>query len=174
MNPYMQTLACLLPSLVVLAVAYFLVKSFLEHEEKKRGLDIRLEMQKTTLPIRMQAYERLVLLLERMQPSNLLIRVSAPGMNARQLQAALTTNVRDEFDHNLSQQLYISAQAWELIRSSKEETVKLINAAASGLDESASATDLGSALLSRSLEIEKLPVQKAMDFLKTEAREIFF
>jgi hypothetical protein len=174
MNPYLQTLSYLLPTLVALGITYYLVKTFLEHEENKRVLDLRYEMQKTILPIRIQAYERLILLLERMQPTNLLIRVNLPGMTATDLQSALIKNVRDEFDHNLSQQLYISSQAWEMVKSAKEESIKLINSASSGLDQEATATDLGTALLSLSLEIEKLPVQKAMDLLKKEAREIFF
>ncbi|MFZ4550002.1 MAG: hypothetical protein ACOYN4_21310, partial [Bacteroidales bacterium] len=130
------------PSLVVLATAYYLLKLFLDKEAEKTQFQMRLDVQKITLPVRMQAYERLVLLLERIEPSGLLVRCNRAGMSAAELHSELLQSIRSEFDHNLSQQLYVSAKAWEMVRNAREETVKRFNTTAMQLPNDASAADL--------------------------------
>ncbi len=162
------------PSLVVFATAYYLLKMFLEKEAEKVQMQMRLDVQKISLPIRMQAYERLVLLLERIEPAGLLVRSNLPGMNASQLQSALIQNIRSEFEHNLSQQLYISTKAWEMVRNAREETIKRINNAAMKLTPEATATDLASLILINDIDSEQSAVKGALDLLKAEARNNFF
>ncbi len=174
----MQALSELLkytvPALIVLAAAYYLLKMFLDKESEKTQLQLRLDVQKISLPIRMQAYERLVLLLERIEPSGLLVRNNMPGMSALQFQSALIQAVRSEFDHNLSQQLYVSTKAWELVRIAREETIKRINAAASKLNAEATSTDLASMILIDDIDATQSAVKNALDMLKSEARLNFF
>jgi hypothetical protein len=174
----MQALSELLkytvPALIVLAAAYYLLKMFLDKESEKTQLQLRLDVQKISLPIRMQAYERLVLLLERIEPSGLLVRNNMPGMSALQFQSALIQAVRSEFDHNLSQQLYVSTKAWELVRIAREETIKRINAAASKLNAEATSTDLASMILIDDIDATQSAVKNALDLLKSEARLNFF
>ena len=174
----MQALSELLkytvPALIVLAAAYYLLKMFLDKESEKTQLQLRLDVQKISLPIRMQAYERLVLLLERIEPSGLLVRNNMPGMSALQFQSALIQAVRSEFDHNLSQQLYVSTKAWELVRIAREETIKRINAAASKLNAEATSTDLASMILIDDIDATQSAVKTALDLLKSEARLNFF
>jgi len=162
------------PSLVVFATAYYLLKMFLEKEAEKVQMQMRLDVQKISLPIRMQAYERLVLLLERIEPAGLLVRSNLPGMNASLLQSALIQNIRSEFEHNLSQQLYISTKAWEMVRNAREETIKRINTAAMKLTPEATATDLASLILINDIDSEQSAVKGALDLLKAEARNNFF
>jgi hypothetical protein len=162
------------PSLVVFATAYFLLKMFLDKEAEKVQMQMRLDVQKISLPVRMQAYERLVLLLERIEPAGLLVRSNLPGMNASQLQSALIQNIRSEFEHNLSQQLYISTKAWEMVRNAREETIKRINTAAMKLTPEATATDLASLILINDIDSEQSAVKGALDLLKAEARNNFF
>lgn len=171
MSELFITLRYLLPSVVVFLTAFYLFKAFFENEQKNRHMRMLEEKHKLALPIRMQAYERLVLLLERISPSNLVMRVHQPAMTAPQFQKLLVQAVRDEFDHNLSQQLYISAQAWELIRNAREEMIRQINVSASKLSPDATSTDLSQRLLEMS--VEKLATRRALDFLKNEARSIF-
>ena len=161
------------PSLVVLATAYYLLKMFLDKETEKTQLQMRLNVQKISLPVRMQAYERLVLLLERIEPAGLLVRTNVPGMNASQLHSALVQNIRSEFEHNLSQQLYVSTKAWEMVRNAREETIKRINTAAMKLTPEATSADLASLILINDMD-EQSAVKGALDLLKSEARLNFF
>lgn len=162
------------PALVVLATAYFLLKMFLDNEAAKTRMQIRLDMQKITMPVRMQAYERLILLCERIEPAGLLVRTNMPGMNASQLQSALVQSVRSEFEHNLSQQLYVSTKAWEMVRNAREETIKRINTSAMKLMPDATSSDLASLILINDIDEQQSAVKGALDLLKDEARSNFF
>lgn len=173
MSEFLEILKYVLPSLVVMATAYYLLKIFLANEQMKRNTDIKMAGYKIITPIRLQAYERLVLFLERISPESLIMRVHNPSMIPAQLQSALQQNVRDEFEHNLSQQVYVSSQAWELIRTSKEEILKLINTAATKLNEKATATDLSQKIFELSLSENKLVTKTALEFLKNEIRQVF-
>jgi len=169
----MLIIAVLVAAAAVFFTAYFLLKQFLSNEEKKRLLELKMKNQQLITPIRLQAYERLVLFLERISPNSMVVRVYQPSMNAFQLQTLLIKTVRDEFEHNLSQQIYVSDNAWALIRNAKEETVKLINIAASRVGDQASATDLSTAIIEISMQS---PVQKnyqAIEFLKSEIHQLF-
>ena len=174
MNDLFELLKYVVPSLIVLAAAYYLLKLFLDKEAEKNQVQLRLDMQKISLPVRMQAYERLVLLLERIEPAGLLVRTNMPGMTAYQLQTALVQSVRSEFEHNLSQQLYVSARAWELVRNAREETIKRINTAAMQLPAEATSADLASLILMNDMDTEHSAVKAALDLLKSEARINFF
>jgi len=88
------------------------------------------------------------------------------------MQTMLILAIREEFEHNLSQQVYISSQAWEMIKSSKENMVKLINTAAANLSDKASGTDLSQKIFELSLS-DKLLVRSALEFLKNEIRLVF-
>lgn len=162
------------PALVVLATAYYLLKMFLDKETEKTQMQMRLDVQKISMPIRMQAYERLVLLLERIEPAGLLVRTNLPGMNASQLQSALIQSIRSEFEHNLSQQLYVSTKAWEMVRNAREETIKRINTSAMKLTPEATSTDLASLILINDIDADQSAVKGALDLLKSEARNNFF
>ncbi len=174
MNDLFELLKYVVPSLVVLAAAYYLLKMFLDKESEKNQVQLRLDMQKISLPVRMQAYERLVLLLERIEPAGLLVRTNVPGMTAQQLQTSLVQSVRSEFEHNLSQQLYVSSKAWELVRNAREETIKRINTAAMQLKAEATSADLASLILMNDMDNEQSAVKNALDTLKSEARINFF
>lgn len=174
MNPLAEILKYILPSLIVLATAYYLLRLFLNKEAEKNQVNLRLDMQKISLPVRMQAYERLVLLLERIEPASLLIRTNQPGMTAQQLQTNLIQSIRSEYEHNLSQQLYVSAKSWELVRNAREETVKRINTAAMNLPADATSADLASLILINDLDVSNSAVKNALDTLKAEARINFF
>lgn len=163
----------ILPALVVLATAYLLIEKFLENERHARNMVFKRESQGLTTPVRLQAYERLTLFLERITPGNLISRVHKTGMSAKLLQAELLKAIRTEYEHNLAQQIYISPGAWELIKNAKEETIKLINTAAINVSDEASGVDLGKLVLEVSMNIEKMPTQVAIDYLKQETRQLF-
>src|SRR5450432_3509387 len=133
----LEILKYVLPSVIVLLASFFTLRSFLDSEYKRRELEFRVQHYKDSLPIRLQAYERLTLFLERISPSNIISRTNKPDMNARDLQIALIQTVRSEYEHNLSQQIYVSSEVWNLIVDTKEEIVGIINSASVGLPETA-------------------------------------
>lgn len=174
MQAFFELLKYTVPSLVVLAAAYFLLKMFLTSEAEKTKMQLKLDVHKISLPVRMQAYERLVLLLERIEPAGLLVRTNLPGMSATQLQSALVQSIRSEFEHNLSQQLYVSDKAWEMMRNAREESIRRINMAAMKLTPEATSADLASLMLLNDIETEQSLIKSALDLLKSEARSYFF
>jgi len=173
-SDFLDILKYILPSVVVLITAYLILKTFLQSEHEKKQLEVRVENYKTSLPIRLQAYERLTLLLERISPNNLIHRVSKPGMNARDLQFALISNIRMEFEHNLAQQIYVSGNTWMMIVQVKEEIVSIINRCAVDLPEAAQGKDLSRRILEYFINNEQsMPTQKALDTIKAEVKKIY-
>ncbi len=128
------------------------------------------ESRRITLPLRLQAYERIVLFLERIQPANLVIRVQKSEMSARELQLALVRTIREEFNYNLSQQVYMSPTAWEMIKNAREESISIINRASSKLDSQDDVSALVRAIFDISLENENLATAAALNYIKDEAR----
>ena len=163
----------LIPALLVGAAVYFLLKMHIKSEADRRELEVKTERMKMISPVRLQAYERVVLLLERITPSQLIMRNIQQGMNARELQQALIGNIRQEYDHNLSQQLYISSNAWELVKNAREALISAINTASENLKEDATATDLAQLIFQDELNSEGSTLYKALEYLKKEARELF-
>jgi len=168
-----NVLMIVIPAGIVFLMAYFAINKFLDNEQKKRLLDFKREGQKEIITIRLQAYERLTMYLERISPEILINRIHKSGMSARMLQAELVEAIRSEFNHNLSQQVYISNASWTLIKNGKEEMIKMINMASSKLKNEASGTDLSKLILQINIRLEKPPTQAAIDFLKKEVRQTF-
>jgi hypothetical protein len=162
-----------LPALIVFLTAFVLIRGFIRSEEQRREKDFTESTQKTVLPVRLQAYERLALLLERISPESLVMRVNQPGMTARQLQNELIASIRAEFEHNLSQQVYISNEGWELIRAARSNVINLVNAAADQVKEDASALTLSQKIFEQVVQLKSPPTQEALEFLKAEIRELY-
>ncbi len=173
MKEVLEVLKYILPSLVVLFTAYYLVKKFLNEEDSKRKQELLLKSREQIIPLRLQAYERLTLFLERISPENLVMRINKPGMTARQLQTELLAAIRAEFEHNLAQQIYISQKAWEMIKTARTNTIKSINIAAESMDEKSPAIDLSKSILEDLMEQDKSQTSDALNFLKKEIGELF-
>jgi len=174
MNIFFIILTMLISASCVFATAYLLLNLFFKKEHQKQLLNAQAEAYKQLLPLRMQAYERMVLFLERISPNNLLLRTSDATMNAQEYQIFLLRNIREEFEHNVAQQLYISKKSWDLIKLAKEEMVKHINNAASKVGSEAKAIDLSQNIFESTLKEPNFAVFGALNFLKDEAKETFF
>jgi len=157
-----------LPALIVFLTAWVILRNMIRNDEERRRQEVILQGNRTITPIKLQAYERIVLFLERISPESLLMRVSTPGMTVSQLQSALLTAVRSEFEHNLSQQIYMSPQAWEVVRNARSNTIKMINSEAERIKGDAPGIDLSKLLLGRVMEMEHEPSRTAIDFIKGE------
>jgi hypothetical protein len=177
MDPWLQftldVLRFLIPAVIVFVITYFLIGKFLDNDQQKRLMDVRMQNQNMIMPIRMQAYERLTLLLERISPNNLVLRVKQPGVSAAELKADLHMAIQEEFNHNLSQQVYVSPQAWSLVKAVKEEVVNLINVAYTHMGAESTGLDLSKAIFEILIKREQIPTQKALDFLKKEIQILF-
>ena len=97
--------------------------------------------------LQLQAYERLILLCERIALPNLISRVNQPGVSGKDMQMMLTHTIRQEFEHNITQQLYVSTEAWEAVRNLKEQNIHIINQVSSILPADVSGADLNRQLL---------------------------
>src|SRR5580704_3640009 len=123
--------------------------------------------------LQLQAYERLILLTDRIALPNLIQRANQPGFTAREMQALLTQTIRQEFEHNITQQIYVSAEAWDVVRNYKEQNILIINQVSSFLPEDASGTDLNKHLLDLLVQNPKASLQNVVsDALSYEAKKL--
>jgi len=173
MEVVLEILKITIPSVVVFVAVYFVLKKVLENESENRKMEIQKEKANDFSPLRLQAYERLILLLERISPNNLVLRVHQKGMSARLFQLELIKNIRAEYEHNLTQQLYVSSASWRIVSGAKEEMLKLVSLAATGLERDATSEDLSSILIKNTAEVQNLPTKVAIEFIKKEVRRMF-
>ena len=166
-------LISLIPAALVFGANMLIIKRFFEKEKNERRNDLSEINRKKTLPLRLQAYERLVLYLERINPENSILKTYKAGMSANLLQAELLKQIRSEFDHNMAQQVYISDQVWDIIKTAKEETIKIINIAAQQCKAGSTGVDLSNNIYKITSEIKELPTIIASKALKKEARILF-
>ena len=128
--------------------------------------------QKHLFPLKLQAYERIVLFMERIEPSSLVMRTKTNEMTSAELHGALLHNIREEYEHNVAQQIYISENAWDLVKQAKEETIRIINMAANSMEEEATANELTRDIFEKMMVLPQSPSQIALDYLKQEIKEI--
>lgn len=173
MEIFLEILKYIFPALLMLLLSYVMLTNFMENEENRRRYFLKKETQKSALPTRMQAYERLVLFLERITPNSILVRVPAKNLSAREFQNLLIKTIRQEFEYNLSQQIYISDEAWQLVVTAKSATVSIINNIADKLPEDATGIDLSKKVLEHTMGIGTFPTRKAIYYLRSEATKEF-
>lgn len=163
--------AYLLPAIVVGLVAYFFFKGHTASEEGRRRYLIQKEAQKSLLPVRLQAYERLTLFLERIDPNKLLIRVKPYSDDLQKYETLLIQNIDNEYEHNLSQQIYVSPECWNLITAAKNATMQVVRQ--SGMNEKVDDSDKLRAYLLNHFMDEITPSHKALMYVKKEVGELF-
>jgi hypothetical protein len=173
MTEFLEILKYILPSLVVFAVVYFLIRSFHDHEVKQLKEEQHDDARKAIIPLRFQASERVVLFLERISPGNLVLRVNRAGMTKEMLHAELLRSVREEYEHNLAQQLYMSDKSWDMVKHAKEEVLSDINTAAAKMTEKNTAADYGQQVISLQFDRKSSAQEAALQAIKHEIREMF-
>jgi hypothetical protein len=163
----------LIPALLVLYAMYLTVKSVLEKDIERKEVDLKIKNYETILPLRLQAYERIALLLERISPNNIMLRLNNPGFSAKEFQIILVKEIREEYNHNLSQQIYIDEDTWVLIRKAVEDTINLINQSAMNLKEEAKGMDLTKAVFAEIMQNEVDSIKHALSQLKKEVSQFY-
>jgi hypothetical protein len=168
MATFLEILEIVLPALLVLITAYVVLSKTIKNDQDRRRQEAALQNVKIVTPIKLQAYERMVLLLERISPESLVIRVNKPDASAQQLHNTLLSTIRSEYEHNLSQQIYMSNEAWQMVNNARNSIVRLINGVASEIPPTASGVDLSRQIIEAALEVTPDPCKIAVDFLKAE------
>ena len=160
-----------IPALITGVIAYYFFKEHTKNEDGRRRFLLKQDMQVNAMPLRLQAYERIALLLERLSPSKLLIRVQPLSSNKEDYINLLIQNIEQEFEHNLSQQIYVSQKCWSIITTAKNATIQLIRKA--GLSEKTdTANKLREIILTEMMERHS-PSDAALSFIKEEVSEIW-
>ena len=140
---------------------------------EKQRWDLRGKQTDIILPIRLQAYERMCIFLERISPGSLLLRLVPAASNALELQQIMLNDIREEYNHNVAQQMYMSNNAWDKINNAMNEIVADINNASSEVTPEAPASDLAKKIFSNVIQKEIEPAAHALKVLKEEIRQIF-
>jgi hypothetical protein len=171
-NIFLFTIA-VLPGAAIFATVYLFLKKQSTKEIKHLQIELKKERQNFFLPSRVESYQRAVLLMERIHPNSLVMRLHEAGMPAKALQADLLKAIREEYDHNVAQQIFVSIPAWSMVKSSKEETIKIINLAGQQMTSSDTSTDLAGKIFEIVAEIGQLPTDITVEYLKKELQELF-
>ena len=167
-----QAIALLFPLIIVFLFVYYMLKSFFDQFEKQRKQELKVKFSEETLPLRLQAYERIILLLERIKPESMVMRLAKDNMTTIDLQRALLENIRQEFEHNLSQQIYVSSNAWAHVVAARQSMIQLVSTTAIEEDPNAAYMEYATSLLEEFASINDDPLSKAVKFIQEEAKEI--
>ena len=168
-----QIALIVLPAGAVLFTVVLFLRKQSEKDLRNMQIELKKDRQSFFLPNRVEAYQRAVLLMERISPNSLVMRLHNPGLPAKMMQAELLEAIREEYDHNVAQQIFISPKAWEMVRNSKEETIKIINIAGGQMSDVSMALDLSAKIFEITAEVGQLPTEITIEFLKRELQELF-
>lgn len=169
MNLLLELLKFTLPSLVVFLTVYFVLREYLQHQQKIKMLEVKQDLSKTILPLKLQAYERLSLFCERIAIPSLILRLNTPGTNIQNLRHAMLISIQKEFEHNITQQLYITESLWRIIKLASDQTVDTINLLSSKMDPNSPTEVFVEAYYKFSEELKMDPLQTALSAIKQEA-----
>jgi hypothetical protein len=171
--PSSQTLLYIVITIGAIALVYMTIKDLIKTKKQEEPAAApNPNASATVLPLQLQAYERLVLLVERINPQSLINRLYIQEMTVVDMQIALVQTIKAEFDHNISQQIYVSPAAWETVKTLKEQTITLINQIASQLPADAPAKELNIPILEAFMQAGESPSELASQILNAEAKKI--
>jgi len=166
----LQLFAYLMPAVVTGAVAFYFFRLHTRNEDGRRRFLLHKDSQKETLPVRLQAYERMALFLERIALNSLVVRVAPKSKSKSDYENLLIKQIETEFEHNLSQQIYMSDECWNIIKTAKNATVQIIRSA--GMSETDSPDKLREDILNQTME-KQSPSNTALAYVKKEVSELW-
>jgi len=159
-----------IPAVLTGAIAYLFFKEYTNNENKRRHYILHKSLQKEILPVKLQAYERLTLFLERMAPNNLLIRIHPISQRKEDYEQLLIQNIEQEFEHNLAQQIYLTDECWNIIVTAKNTTIQLIRTCDSS-NSTTTADKFRELILTKSLDSPSAS-STALAYLKNEVHNL--
>ncbi len=173
MDSFIEILKLVLPATLVLYGMYLAIKVMVSKSLLSKELDLKQKSLEITLPVRMQAFERITLFLERISTDNLLVRINKPGVSAAILHNDILEEVRNEFNHNVAQQVYLSADMWSMVVTAKEDLITKVNATFTEMDTEASSLDYARKLLELSMATDIDSIGLALTSLKEEMSKYY-
>lgn len=157
------------PALIVFFTVFYLMKQYLASQYQLKSLEFKQNQQSTTIPLRLQAYERLSLFCERIAIPNLILRLRQEGMTAGDLRMSMMIATQQEFEHNITQQVYISEQLWKIIKIARDDVMNVVSEV---YEQQGADTTLDSyvqGLFTHLQNREFMPLDKALIAIKKEA-----
>lgn len=160
-----------IPTVITGLIAYYFFREHTKNEDGRRRFLLKKDMQINAMPLRLQAYERMALFLERISPSKILIRITPTSSNKEDYESLLIQNIEQEFEHNLSQQIYVSDRCWNIITAAKNATIQLVRKASLS-EKTDTANKLREVILTEMME-RTAPSDAALSFIKEEVSEMW-
>lgn len=171
----LEILKYTVPAIVVLIGTSLIVKRFLISEIERKRMAIFQEGMGKTMMLQLQAYERLSIFVERIHPRSLISRLYQSNLTAQEFQYILLHHIQEEFEHNLSQQIYVSNEVWKTVTAVKEQEMAMVNSVGNSLNPQAPARELSDKIMAylQNSEASK-PVEIALEIINNEAKMILF
>lgn len=159
--------------IVTVIVSWYFLKEDIQKMISRKPAEEPREESNQLLTLRLQAHERMIVFIDRLNPSNLFLRLYEQGITARELHAHILNEIRSEYQHNVSQQLYLNAANWNVISKLKEDTIAMINTAIGGLPAGASGAELGKKVLEHMAGITENPYDLTIELIKQDIHQLF-
>jgi hypothetical protein len=157
----------------VVWIAFYLFKPYLDRSENMQMAELKKSISSQTLPLRLQAYERVILFIERVNPANMLIRLNGTAYSAAELHSLTVAEIRNEYQHNVTQQLYVSSRAWGIVKRVKDDTLSIVNNAVKALPENATGLELSKVILAHLSNLQDNPYEIGTNLVKKDIEELF-
>ena len=158
-----------IPALVVFITVYFLFDSYLKNQIKLKNLELQAQSKDNIVLAKMQAYERLMLFCERINPYHMHLRLNLPDMTGKQMAASMIIAIAQEYEHNLSQQLYVSSTLWKILLTVKDQTIEIINKASQSISSNTSVEEFMEKMDQAIFNLGGLPTENGKKAIKKEA-----
>ena len=168
----LEVLKFVVSGVILLALVFFVFKGYFDRYQQIQINHYKATVNKDLLSLKLQALERITLFIERINPANLLLRLHSPGMTAKQMQALVLEDIRAEYQHNVTQQLYLTTETWSIIKRVKEDTISLVNGAVRELPSEASAVELSKLVFANLDSLEQDPYDLAMMVIKSQYQDL--
>jgi hypothetical protein len=172
-NYLLEILKLTLAGVGVVYVAFYLIKPYLDRSETVQLVELKKTISSQTLPLRLQAYERIVLFVERVNPANMLVRLSGTDLSAAELHSIVVAEIRNEYQHNITQQIYVSARAWAIVKRVKDDTLSVVTNAVKALPENATGLELSKTILAHLSHLEDNPYDIAGKIIREDMEGLF-
>jgi hypothetical protein len=168
-----ETAALTIAGVLTVSVGYYLIKDDIQTFLRLKSAGKPQDGKAQLLPLRLQAHERLIVFIERINPSNLFLRLHHQGIAVKDLQSLVLNEIRAEYQHNVTQQLYVSTTTWNVIRKLKDDTLAMVSNAARDLPEHSTGIDLSKKVLQHMAGIADNPYELTLDLIKKDIHQLF-
>ena len=158
---------------LALMAVYYILKNYIQRFFNLKNIELNKESRAHLLPLRLQAHERLIIFTDRINPANLLVRLHQQGIGIGTLQAGILNEVRSEYQHNITQQLYVDSVTLNVVRKLKDDTIAMINNAVQGLPADANGIELSKAILQHMASIDENPYDLTIELIKKDIQKLF-